>query len=653
MYRTPLAALIAGLFFAPLAAQATEENLLDTIVVTATRIPTSDIAAPFASEVHTRNMIEKSGASTLYDYLAQHTSVQVMPAFGSRAMPLLDMRGYGLESGYQNIAITVDGQRLNNIDQVSQLIGAIPLADIERIEITKGSGSVMYGDGATAGSIQIQTRQHMGVNFSANAGNFGARDGVFNAGYKDERISVSGSANYDASDGTSAPDANGHRDESSNRVWRGALELHPNQRLKLSLDADSSRIDSRYVYALTLPEFQADPGQFSSAYTGNPYNRQLLANYHRRLGAELKLSPDWTLAVDHGREGKRSDYMASYGNSSSSYDYLTDDLALRYKGTAFDLAAGVQSFDGVRGGDLDRTNKRNTAWYAQGQYRLSTWTLSAGARTERVDYNYAPNSGAGLHANHVLNAWDLGLNRRIDAALSIFANLDRSFQAPDIDRFFNCTGWPCVAKVFNGFIQPELSLTANLGLNHITTTNRLKLTLFRADLHNEIYYFQQVYPLPSYNTNFDKTHKYGLEIQDAWRFDPDWSTTLNYTYTRAVIDRQTGTGGAYDDKELPGVPRHGVVLGLAYAPRKDLSLNLTHTWRDSAWAIGDFANHNAQRQAAYQSTDIACRQRVGRFEWTATVQNLFAHRNGLWTGDDAIYPVNFTRSYRVGVSARF
>ena len=112
------------------------ENIdLDEVTVKANRFEHKDTETTYASEVHTAKQIEASGAATLYDFLAQQSSVTVLPYFGNKASPSLDIRGYGSENGFQNIVITVDGQRLNNIDLTPQLIGAIPLGNIERIEI--------------------------------------------------------------------------------------------------------------------------------------------------------------------------------------------------------------------------------------------------------------------------------------------------------------------------------------------------------------------------------------------------------------------------------------------------------------------------------------------------------------------------------------
>jgi iron complex outermembrane receptor protein len=634
MQRHTLAALLAGCF--ALSAKAQDIPALEEIVVTATRIATPDVSAPYASEVHTRPMIEASGATTLYDYLAQFTSVHVSPSYGNRYTPKLDMRGYGQGDGYQNIVVTLDGRRLGNIDQVPPLLGAIPLADVERIEITKGSGGVMFGDGAMAGSIQIYTRAHDGVGLQASVGNHGALAGTATAGMQKEGLRLSATADYASLDGYSARDPSGHTDASSNRTWRGGLAFRPIDRLEFALDAASSRIDTRYPSPLTLAQFRTDPAQAG----GTPYNHQRLDSDTWGLGVTADLAAGLKLTARHTREDKLSDYGPSW---RPGYDYASDDIGLAYTAGALDLQAGWQSFDGARATSSDRTSKDNRGMYLQGQYRLARTTFSLGGRHETVKYRYAPTAGAALQAEHGLDAWEAGVNHRLDEGLSLFAHVNRAYQAPDIDRFFTSGGG------FNGFIQPALSRTVDVGLNHVTPTQRLKLTLFHTRLQHEIYYNTLTFT----NTNLDRTHKYGLELQDNWRATDALAVSLNYTYTRAIIDRENDGGGAYNGKDLPGVPRHGVILGLHWQATQNTSLGLTHTWRGQAYAAEDFANAFSQRQAAYQSTQLGLRQRLKDLEWFATIDNLFAHRNGVWIRDDAIYPVDFTRNWRLGVKASF
>ncbi len=644
MQRHTLAVLTASLFNLPVQAQHTD--LLDEILVTATRIPTPDVIAPFASEVHTRRAIEQSGASTLYDYLARQTSVQVQPSFGNRFTPLIDMRGYGIGGGYQNIVVTLDGRRLNTIDSLPQLLGAIPLADIERIEITKGSGSVLFGDGATAGSIQIYSRPHQGIELTASAGNHGLLGGTATAGLNKEKVSLSASVDYSSLDGYSAPDPSGHTDASSSKAWRGRLVMRPFARMEFSLDMDSARIDSRYNSPLTLAQFRANPAQPGSnpfVAPANAYTHQKIGSDHWRVNADVMLATSVKLAASHGREDKVSDFLLPPFPFRADYDTASDDLAVQYRGDKFDLAVGVQTTDGARISAANRTSKVNTGWYAQGQYRLDATTLAIGARRENVEYRYAPVAAAASQADHSLNAWDIGVNHRLDDRLTLFANFNRAFQAPDIDRFFLFGG------AFNGFITPAISRTLNLGINHATPANRLKLAVFRANLDHEIYFN----PLTFANTNLDRTRKYGLELQDTWRATETLTGNLNYTWTRALIDRENDGAGAFNGKALPGVPRHGVVLGLAWQVSPAASLGLTHTWRSNAYAAEDFANTFTQKQGAYRSTDLSLSYRVKNLAWFAGVDNLFEHKNGFWIRDNAIYPVSFTRNWRLGLKGSF
>ncbi|MEO6145989.1 MAG: TonB-dependent receptor plug domain-containing protein, partial [Sulfuriferula sp.] len=268
---------------------------LGDIVVTATRIPTPDVAATYASEIYTQAMIKASGASSLVDYLTQHTSLNVVPSYGNQFTPLIDMRGYGLSNGYQNIVISLDGQRLNNIDSAAQLLGAIPLSSIDRIEITRGSGSVIYGDGATAGSIQIYTKPYQGVSVAAAAGNFGALSGTAAAGLSKDNFSISASSDYQKRGGTSEADVTGHRDASSLTTQRGQIRVRPMQRLWLSLDGSTSSIDTRYVGPLTLAQYQSNPAQNG----GKTYTHQKFDSDQWRLGAALDLSPQTKLTVSH------------------------------------------------------------------------------------------------------------------------------------------------------------------------------------------------------------------------------------------------------------------------------------------------------------------------------------------------------------------
>ena len=645
MKKTILASLI-GLAFAS-SLFAAEQINLDEVTVKANRFEHKDTETTYASEIHTSKQIEESGAATLYDYLAQQTSITVLPNFGNKASPSIDMRGYGSENGFQNIAITVDGQRLNNIDLSPQLIGAIPLGNIERIEISKGSGSVVYGDGAMAGSIQIYTKNKTGVTVSSSLGSFGQKNSYVNAGISEQYIDLSASLAHDSHDGFSKKDVNGDKDKFTNNTQNVKLKIKPTENLRFNVEATSARVNTYYIGTLTEAEFKDNPRQNS----GNQYTQQDYDVDQWRVGVEYDITPKFKLKATHFREDKRSEFVNFF--SESFYDYDSNDIALSYSGDEFNIIGGVQTFDGDRSAaagffsPANKTSKDNKAVFIQTEYQ-PTWlsddlTVSAGARNEKVKYRYAPSPGTRLSDSENLNAWDIGVNYRFSSELTAFANYNQAFQAPDIDRFFTFFG------TFNAFIEPAIAKTLNIGLNHTSNNNRLKITAFRADLKDEIYFNSLTFT----NTNIDSSHKYGIELQDHFSFTDKLSAGLIYTYTRAIIDREKDFAGAVNGNNLPGVPKHAITANLNYKFLDAGNINLSHAWRDSTYAFNDFTNNATQKQGHYESTNLAVSYRYKKAQIFAAVNNIFEHENSLQVADDAIYPVDFVRTWRVGVRAVF
>lgn len=655
-FKKPAASIAVAAAFASLAgpslAQSNQTennpNTLAPVTVTANGIPTTDSDATYASEVHDRAEIEASGAASLYDFLAKNTSLNVLPSYGNRNAPALDMRGYGTESGFQNLVVVVDGYRLNNIDQAPAYLGGIPLDAIDSIEISKGSGSVAFGDGAMSGVIQIRTRAHTGMSISASTGSRGAQDINVNAGLSREFFDLSANANDSKQASLSSPDPSGHYDGSANRAQAVNLTLKPLDGLKVILGGNDVHVDTRYPNALTASEFAADPGQNG----GKNYSHQVYESDLWRAGLEYRLGSALTARYMHNEDEKQSRFTDNSSvDSRYDSDYASDDLSVAYRSKSFDLTGGLQRFDGSRlsyavpayGTSQSTTTKENTGIYLQGVYRVGALTLSAGARREKVDYSYTKLGSSTLNGEHKLSAWDFGANYKFNDRLSAFANLNQAFQAPDVDRFFTWSG------SFNGFIQPARSRNLTVGVNHDTQANKLRVAAFYSKLKNEIYYD----PSLSENSNIDSSHKFGLEVSDRWMATSKLSFFAGYTYTRAIIDSEDSGSGAFNGHDVPGVPRHGLNLSASYQPWTGGTINLTQTWRSAAYSISNFANSETARQTAYNSTSVSVRQRWKKLEGFIAIDNLFDRENGLWVyssfSGNKVYPVDFRRTARIGI----
>jgi len=618
---------------------------LEPIIISSNAIETNELEAPYATEVYTSTQIEASHAINIYEFFNQHTSLITSAGYGNTFAQKLDLHGYGIGDGYQNIVITLNGRRLNNIDMTSQLLGSIPLNTIEKIEILKGAGSVMYGDGANAAVINIITKQgnHNEVGFYA--GNYHTLgESLYLSSVKD-RYSYALHLNHSNTDGVRVIDADGNRDQQKSTNGGIELSYKPTDSLEIHGGAEFTKNDSIYGRPMTLNEYNDNPAQEGSAGYGST-EQQLKSNVVNG-GLIYLFGGHYSLDFDTSHENKQSNYI-TYG-SISNYRYDNVRASLNYNNEHFKATAGASGIWGKREGYGNTTSKENRALYLSSEFNEEGHTLSAGVRAEKVTYKYDSSLSSSSQDN-TLYAAEFGYNFALSKNSALFANYSHAYQAPDIDRFFNWGG------SFNGFIEPMKTNTYTLGYNHITQENKFKLSVFYADLHNEIYYYNNGLSWPStidLNTNIDQSHKYGLDLYDQWIVNDQINLTASYNYVQALIDTEHQNGEVYDGNKLPGVSNHNIKTTLSYLPNTNTTLALTQIYRSSAYAQEDFNNNFSQKQDAYQSTNISITYAKDNYEIFAKINNLFDHSNGIWINDDEIYPVDFTTTFTAGLKFIF
>jgi len=630
---------------------AEETFTLQEQTVTATHLEQDELSYAAPVEIYSAQDIENSKSKNIYDFLNQETSVAVLPSYGNQFAQKIDMRGYGIGDGFQNIVVVIDGRRLNNIDGVPQLLASIPVDSIEKIEILKGAGSVEYGDGANAGVISITTKDFNGMNFKAYGGNFDTGYGSFGAGYTSDLFSLSAFGDYFETDGQRQRSVTEEKkDSAQSKNGSFNLKFYPLDELELRAGWAATRINTNYANSLTFDQYKDDPTQAGSGYTNQHFNTDLWS-----FGLTYELSTNWSLDSNLYLENKSSDYGDS--SSQTDYDYNSGDLNLKYAVESFKITAGTAIFNGERHSKAtawsaeNLTSKNSIAGFIKANMMQDNHTLTLGARVEKVIYEYNPTGvGSNQKNNHVLEAYELGYNYKLSNKQSVFMSFAHSYQAPDIDRFFTAdnTTTPPTQK-FNGFIKPMKVNTYNIGYNYLLKNNKFKGTVFYTDLSDEIYYTGG---WTGVNTNLDETSKLGFELYDKYLVSENLYLSANYTYVEATIEKDDNNN--IEDKTLPGVSKHNLTASIGYAPTNKIKLIASHTYHSSAYATNDFTNSFSQKQEAYNSTDVsAAYQYDEHIEIFAKIQNLLDEDNGIWTQDDAIYPVNFQRSFQIGLNGKF
>ncbi|MDZ4125265.1 MAG: TonB-dependent receptor plug domain-containing protein, partial [Hydrogenophaga sp.] len=156
--RAPLAALpLAVLAALPSHAQTVASSNLPETVVTATRFAEPLASLPLGVSVISAELIRASGASTVNEAVMKLLGVPGRQDSYGGGDYALDLRGFGTTSD-SNQVVVLDGVRLNEADLGGTRLAGIPIDTVERIEVLRGSGSVLYGEGATGGVIVITTK---------------------------------------------------------------------------------------------------------------------------------------------------------------------------------------------------------------------------------------------------------------------------------------------------------------------------------------------------------------------------------------------------------------------------------------------------------------------------------------------------------------
>ncbi|MEO0293967.1 MAG: TonB-dependent receptor [candidate division WOR-3 bacterium] len=128
---------------------------MDPLIITASRIPTSFIYTTRNVSIITNKEIENVPLATLADLLKYDEGIDVRERGPEGVQADVSIGGT-----FEQTLVLVDGVAIND-PQTSHHNLNIPieLEDIERIEILKGPGTTLYGDGAFSGVINIITKK--------------------------------------------------------------------------------------------------------------------------------------------------------------------------------------------------------------------------------------------------------------------------------------------------------------------------------------------------------------------------------------------------------------------------------------------------------------------------------------------------------------
>ena len=619
----------------------------ETVVITATRFPDAKRDLPVGVTIITADDIRKSASSNLPDILAQFGLLQVRNLAGTQNQQV-DLRGFGI-TGDQNTLILVDGLRITENELESAQLAAIPLESIERIEIVRGGGAVLYGSGATGGTINIITRRgtpgETRAHALARAGGYGteeARAGVERYG---ENLGGGLFASYE--------DTNGYRRNSRYRDRNAIARVEaysPVGRVYAKLGVDELR--QRLPGSLTEAEIAQDPRQ-----TDTPNDWREREGVQLAIGGTKPLGRH-ELSADLGYRSKHSRFSIGTAFGDFTGDGNVDQWTFSPRGRfAFDalgrtheLVTGVDLEHWQFGATTDfaglpssqRTSEQsNAALYAQANLWLASATrLVLGTReqrmAQRLTLEFPPS--ADRTSSHHLGAYEAALRQGFGAGWWAYGRLGKSFRVANFDEnacFFPAT---CPSEL----LRPQTALGSELGAEYDNGRVRGRASVYQIELNNEIYFSPLVPPFGA-NINLSPTRRRGVEFEGGLRA----RDTLDLRAALAFLEARfrSGTYGGVDvtGKTVPLVPAVLATAGASwrFSPASRFNVNARYVGRERF--DNDQAN-NFHLQPTYGLVDVKLEHRPARrVELALEVRNLFDKRYFSYGAvNDPVMPTTFS-----------
>ena len=254
-----LAALPAALFALP--ARSADDPPLETVVVTASRIPQPIDRVGSSVTVVDREQIDQRQSVFATDLLQDVPGVAVSRAGGTGSQTQVRVRG----AEANQVLVLIDGIRANDPGGNDEFaFESLTTWDVDRIEVVRGPQSALWGSDAVAGVINVITRAPGGQT-QARAWGEGGSYGTWAGG---GRLSGSGAGvDYGVSlsridsDGNNISRTGGENDGYGNTTGTLSLAAEPAERLELSALArytESTKSFDTTDFATGLPGDSSD-----------------------------------------------------------------------------------------------------------------------------------------------------------------------------------------------------------------------------------------------------------------------------------------------------------------------------------------------------------------------------------------------------------
>ncbi len=631
----------------------------DTISVTASRIERSTKEVAESITVIDEQRIEDAKMMNVKDAIQGTPGVLIDSKNGGYDVRMI-IRGAGQKANYgvREIMVLRDGVPMTDPDSFSRF-DFIDTQDIERIEITKGPGS-LYGSGSAGGTVQIISKSVFDASsnrIKAGIGEHGA--GMLHArvgGYINENNALSITASHRELE-------NGWRDWNEFDTQQVSLKhgLMLGDSGTLETELSYSKADMQLPGTMTAAEFEdfkdsgeqhntSSPWQHSGRYStiwffnsrleqeyGNLtfkpriyFNRW--SHYHPVTGA-INDNPgtnvfgtDLEFVYDHQLWGESTlvaGVTARRDQTDDSKKYAYRDYLTNMIGR---ITTTLSDEKGVLLSEEEATNTLYGVFMQETLRPSDRWTIDVGFRYDRMNFDiegieYGEYSwGAGNYvmygvpvavntdATFKMFSPKLGVTYALTDKFNVYASVAQSGQVPSEGEIQN-----------NPDLSNATARNIEVGLKGRADNWSMDLAAYRTTVEDDII---QVYTgFLSDFENAGKTLKKGLEFSGRLRVGDHLWLGANYAYSDyTFVEFVESAVNDYSGNRLPYVPRHQYSLSLDYEHPSGFNARI----QADTWGKYWMDNANSEKYGGYEFlTSLMLGYEQGNHTLALNVDNLF------------------------------
>ncbi len=662
------AAVIFGLAHQSHASLAQE---LDTVVVTANRLDQGNYKLAGNVSIITRDQIKASNAQTIPDVLSYALGVNVYDNSTAKSA-VVDIRGFG-ETTSSNVLVLVDGRRVNSIDISGPDLVQIPLDAVDRIEIIRGAGSVLYGDNAVGGVVNIITQKGEGDLHGYAGGKYGS----YGANSVDTQ--VSGSKNgFSYYLYNQYLDNRGYRDHSDllAKDYNGKFGYDWEEKIKTGIDIGWHEDVQELPGGLTDSQL-ASRGRRGSAF---PLDTSFTTDRYIKLN--LDFSP-WLheqywgdFVVDlHYRNRDAYDEFNSFGpyHTKRNIDRTGGTAKYMFDSTVFgkevNFVTGVDLYDTEADihGSGDNTDdvtisKEELGIFGFLQYEMyENLFVNGGTRYHKADYAFSQRNSVAVDEKRSPDEWVSmgGMKYEYAKGSNVHVSAQQTFRFLAADEWYSSANFPGfgITPGLNLNLQQQTGVQYEAGIKHNFDDKVIaSVTPYVIYLDNEIFFD----PITIANSNYDKTRRVGVEVGskvDILEFmEVDYLNKLeafaNYTFQNAEQ-----TSGTNKGKDIPFVPENEISAGITTGFLKNYTFSLLGRYVGSRYAISDQGNVTSPVKP-YCTLDTKLAYELKNFEMFVGIDNVTNEKyfsavtKSAFSNTRSWFPAE-ERSFNAGVKVKF